>query len=150
MNSTIRVLQLSTDPILKLTVSRPDLTDLACALPEQSPVESFHVTLARLDDLDVVLKPGVTLPPPPPALRLKDEIRMVRTETKASCYVEVDAISQDELQAYVRACEALVGRPLFDENRIFHVTLSNADGGKVRGSIGNVWEHESWVANVGR
>lgn len=112
-------------------------------MPGQSTVEEFHVTLARLDDLGVMLDPHIVLPVAPATLALRDEVRVVATPTKRACYVEVDDASQALLREYVQACEAVTGLPLLDPARIFHVTLSNAGQGQVRASVGAVWEHLS-------
>lgn len=143
MTNTIAVSGLDTTPILLLRVSRPAATDKALTVFGQSPVESFHVTLARLDDLGLTLGIGEALPEPPAELRLKDEVRIVDTGYKRACYVEVDDAGQVLLREYVAACERVLGASLGQEHRVFHVTLSNEGGGCVRASVGAVWEYAS-------
>ena len=145
MNNRIDVLDIKTFPILKLLVSRPAATARAAGLPGQTEVESFHITLARLDDLGLTLPKDLHLPPVPTALTLKSEVRLVQSGAKQSCYVEVDEAGQQELARYVQACEAILGLKLHQDERVFHVTLSNAGAGSVRASIGDVWDFRSRI-----
>lgn len=143
--TTIAVTGLETTPILSLRVTRPAATDIALALPGQSELEAFHVTLARLDDLGLALGADLALPKPPVELRLKDEVCLVDTGTKRACYVEVDEEGQVLLREYVAACELVLGISLGQDKRVFHVTLSNAGGGGVRASVGAVWDYPTRV-----
>jgi len=141
----IQVQGLETHPILMLKVSRPAAVDRALQIAGQTEVETFHVTLARLDNLALQLGSNVRLPAPPSALRLSGDIRLVDTGIKRSCYVEVDGQGQEQLRSYIASCELALGVSLGCESRVFHVTLTNAGGGGVRSSVGAVWEYPSIV-----
>jgi hypothetical protein len=143
MTQSINVLSLKAQPILQLLVSRPAAADQAAMLPGQTIVEGFHVTLARLDDLGITLQTLPELPPPPQALVLCDELRVVDTGVKRACYVELAAESQLVLRDFVRQCEELLNIRIFDPQRVFHVTLSNAGNGDYRASVGDVWAFPS-------
>lgn len=145
MPSTVIVTAVKSYPILQLLVTKPIGAEQACAHPGQSPVASYHVTLARLDDLGLILANAPALPEPPRVLALLPEVRLVRTQTKTSCFMEVDAAGQRELQTYVRKCGAALGFDLLDDSRVFHVTLSNAGKGDVRESVGAIWNYPSTV-----
>lgn len=142
----LEVLALETFPILQLKVSAPAGLGRVLRVQGQVLVESFHVTLARPDKNGHTMAVGIAeLPAPPKKLRLCQDIRFVRTAEKQSCFVELDATSQEELRAYVRRCEAISGLALYEAERVFHVTLSNAGGGLVQASVGAVWLHQSDV-----
>jgi hypothetical protein len=143
-SNKVRVIAAVVDGILKLSVSRPAHTDKALSLKGQSELEHFHVTLARLDDLGLTVVGDVQLPEAPALLELEDEVYAVRNGEKLSCYAVFDAKTQQQLKAYVKACEISLGLTnLLDPNRLFHVTVSNAGGGEVRASVGAVWEFTS-------
>lgn len=143
MNHIVNILGVQAAPILCLQVAAPAQLAKALAVPGQSAVHSFHITLARLDDLGLVVPANLSLPAPPSAVGLKDEVRMVATGEKRACYVEIDDAGQQLLREYVARCGELLGASLGQNSRVFHVTLSNAGGGEVRASVGCVWDYPS-------
>lgn len=112
----------------------------ACS-PRQTLLAEFHITLSRLDDAGLTLENLASLPAPPEKVFLSQDIKIVDTGAKRSYYVELDPVSQETMKSYVRSCEAATGLSLLDEDRVFHVTLSNAGQGLVRQSVGDVWKY---------
>lgn len=145
MTESLLILDVLSAPIIQFRVNAPKCLGVALRIPGQTAVESFHITLARPDDLGISTSAHAALPSPPIGIGLKSEVQMVRTAEKTSCYVEVDEPGQRLLAAYVRVCEEVLGCQLLDKNRVFHVTLSNAGGGAARASVGAVWEHSPLV-----
>ena len=141
MPQTISILGLEVSPIICLQVSAPAALTKALTVPGQTAVHSFHITLARLDDLGLAIPPGVRLPAPPATVVLKDAVRMITTADKQACYVEVDDDGQRMLREYVAGCGKILGVSLGEAHRVFHVTLSNAGAGAVRASVGSVWDY---------
>ena len=139
----IDVLGIRIAPIFQLLVSRPTAVDQALIVQGQVVVKGFHVTLARPDQMGLVLGENLALPKPPHILLLSDTVRLVDSGAKQSCYIEVDDLHQNDLRLYVRACEAVFGITLLNEARIFHVTVSNAGQGHPRLSVGEVWGYPS-------
>jgi hypothetical protein len=143
MRNDIEVMGLETHPILKLAVARPMLADVAAGVEGQTEIEMFHITLARLDDMGISALPHADrLPQPPGLLHLKNEVQLVDSGQKRSCFVELTDEDQSRMKDYLLECEAITGVKLVDPNRVFHLTLSNAQGGAPRGSIGAVWEFD--------
>lgn len=140
--NAVQVLSLKTSPILQLLVSRPHGVERALNIEGQSEVESFHLTLARLDDAGIVLPSDLQFPPPPESIDLLDDVCFVDSGAKRSCYCEVSPASRVALRDYIKRWE-VAGVSLTDDDRVFHVTVSNAGGGAVRASVGAVWEHPS-------
>lgn len=141
MDNSVRILERRISPILCLIVSQPEAAVRAARSPGQTLLEEFHITLSRLDDAGLTLENLVSVPAPPEKVFLSQDIKIVDTGTKRSCYVELDHASQEIMKSYVRSCEVAFGLPLLDEDRVFHVTLSNAGQGLVRQSVGDVWKY---------
>lgn len=138
------VIQVEKNGIVQLKVGRPARADVVAAATNQTAVSSFHITLVRLDDLGIDLPENLVLPVPPSQLMLEPTVYQVScSKGKNSCYQRVNAEGQEQLRAYVKSLEELTGLKLQQDDRVYHVTLTNSGGGDLRASVGNVWLFES-------
>lgn len=131
--------------LLLCVTMQEDAFAKALAIPGQTVIQEQHLTLVRLDDLGVCVPENVALPAPPKAIDMDEQVYMVDTGAKQSCYLVATRRMQEILQAYTVQClSALgVGAGALDAKRIFHVTVSNGGGGEVRASVGAPWEFVS-------
>ena len=142
MSNFVYVVEVKTQPIFQLVVTRPRIADKVSQSPDQTEIQSFHITLARLDDYGQEMPDAHLLPTPPATIELDDQLWLVDSGEKKSIYVRVTEHEQRRLQRYVEAC-SLGAESLLDPNREFHITVSNAGDGGLRSSVGSVWDYES-------
>lgn len=107
---------------------------VVATVPGQVPVGELHITLMRSAPFNK------DLPSPPAFVDLCKEARLVSREHKTSVYLPVTQESQQELERYAQALEqALNTTGLYNQDRLFHVSLTNLVG-LPNESVANVWE----------
>ena len=140
---TVEVIKVECGNILQLQIKNPSIN---IKIEGQTALDETHVTLARLDDqgIDGLAFATLSLPPPPDSLSFYSQLYQVVDSENGKTSVVAYATDQELLHAYVRMCGAGMGIDIAEPARVYHMTLSNSEGGERLGSIGDVWKFPNY------